>query len=143
MICPLDQTELQSARLRGIEVERCPACKGEWLEHAELAELEDQVFPEGVPKGTVHFGDHPSGRSCPHCSEEMTRFRYRGWPLELERCPSDAGYWLDDGEEKRIRDFMNERKSRLGRSASAERLWHAARTNRGRGLLERLKDLFR
>ncbi len=33
----------------------------------------------------------------------MLRFRYRGWPLEIERCPDEEGYWLDKDEEKHIR----------------------------------------
>ncbi len=71
----------------------------------------------------------------------MTRFRYRGYNLEIEACPSDAGFWLDKQEDREIHDVMKKRTSNLGRVASAERSWHQAKRGSRPGLFQRLKEL--
>ena len=143
MLCPVEGTELQHAKLRGLEVDRCPECDGEYLDHDQLAELEDQVFDHDIPKGTIHFGDHEVEHECPHCGKQMLRFRYRGWPLEIERCPDEEGYWLDKGEEKHIRDYMKERKSRLSRASSAEASFDKWRHGGSGGFFQKIKNIFR
>ncbi len=143
MLCPVDGAELRHAKLRGLEVDRCPECDGEFLDHHELGELEDQVFDHDIPKGTIHFGDQEVDHACPHCGKNMLRFRYRGWPLEIERCPDEEGYWLDKGEEKHVRDYMKERKSRLSRASSAEASFDRWRDVGGGGIIEKIKNIFR
>lgn len=143
MQCPVEGSELQHAKLRGLEVDRCPECDGEYLDHDQFVELEDQVFDHDIPKGTIHFGDQEVDHICPHCGKKMLRFRYRGWPLEIERCPDDAGYWLDKGEEKHVRDYLKERMRRLARSSSAEASFDRWRRGSGGGLFQKIKNIFR
>ena len=81
--------------------------------------------------------------ACPHCGKNMLRFRYRGWPLEIERCPDEEGYWLDKGEEKHISDYMKERKSRLSRASSAEASFARWRDGGGGGIIQKIKNIFR
>ena len=47
-------------------------------------------------------------------------------------CPDHHGFWLDEGEDKQVLDYMRERKQSLGRIAAAERSWHAAKRGGGR-----------
>jgi hypothetical protein len=53
----------------------------------------------------------------------MTSFNYRAYNLELDACESDHGWWLDAGEEARVRDVIQERVKGLSRAASAEAAW--------------------
>ena len=53
----------------------------------------------------------------------MKAFNYRAYNLELDTCPEEHGYWLDSGEEGRVRDIISERVRGLQRSASAEAAW--------------------
>ena len=42
---------------------------------------------------------------------------------ELDTCRSEHGFWLDAGEEGRVRDIIDERVRGLQRSATAEAAW--------------------
>jgi len=61
----------------------------------------------------------------------MTAFNYRAYDLELDTCDDKHGFWLDAGEEGRVRDIIDERVRGLSRAESAEAAWD--------GFLERLK----
>ena len=61
----------------------------------------------------------------------------------LPICPDEEGYWLDKGEEKHIRDYMKERKSRLSRSSSAEASFHDWRHGASSGIIQKIKNIFR
>jgi len=39
----------------------------------------------------------------------MTAFNYRAYNLELDVCSQEHGYWLDAGEDGRVRDIIEER----------------------------------
>jgi len=52
----------------------------------------------------------------------MTTFSYRAYNLELDAC-DDHGFWLDAGEEARVREIIAERVRDLARAASAEQSW--------------------
>ncbi|HET9476765.1 MAG TPA: zf-TFIIB domain-containing protein, partial [Dehalococcoidia bacterium] len=60
---------------------------------------------------------------CPTCGKRMTTFNYRAYNLELDVCPEDHGYWLDAGEDGRVRDIIEERVRGLARAAGAEAAW--------------------
>lgn len=39
MKCPIDQTTLQVTDRQGIEIDRCPTCRGVWLDRGELDKI--------------------------------------------------------------------------------------------------------
>ena len=53
----------------------------------------------------------------------MAAFNYRAYDLEIDTCREEHGFWLDAGEEGRVRDIIDERVRGLKRSASAEVAW--------------------
>ncbi|MEK9675275.1 MAG: zf-TFIIB domain-containing protein [Chloroflexota bacterium] len=138
MICPIDQTTLD-LRDDGSEAQ-CPDCKGVWLTTQAMEDLEDQAGADMI-KGQRIYGAHEVEHACPHCGEMMTRFRYRGYNLEIETCPQDAGFWLDAKEDREVRDIMKKRRNNLGRAASAERSWHHARRGTAPSLVQRIRNL--
>ncbi len=123
MQCPKDGTDLIEERMHGIEVDHCGTCNGRWLDHHELDELEATRADEDERRGTIRFADRTSDLRCPICGEPMAAFNYRAYDLEIDTCRDEHGFWLDAGEEGRVRDIIDERVRELKRSASAEVAW--------------------
>lgn len=124
MECPRDGRELIVEHALGIEVDRCAQCNGRWLDHNELEQLEATTgATEAERRATIEFGEKPSELDCPVCGKRMTAFNYRAYNLELDSCSEEHGYWLDSGEEGRVRDIINDRVRGLERSATAEAAW--------------------
>ena len=123
MKCPRDSTELLIETHRGIEVDHCPTCNGRWLDHHELDALEGTVASEEDRSGTIEYAKRPSELKCPVCGEQMRAFNYRAYNLEIDTCHEEHGFWLDAGEEGKVRDVIEERVRGLARAASAEEAW--------------------
>ena len=122
--CPRDDTELLIEHHHKIEVDHCPTCNGRWLDHHELDLLEATVAPdEDQRRATIEYAKRPSELNCPVCGKQMRAFNYRAYDLEIDTCEEEHGFWLDAGEDGRIRDVMEERVRGLERSASAEEAW--------------------
>jgi Zn-finger nucleic acid-binding protein len=149
LVCPRDAGALTMGREYGIEVDRCPACKGAWYDAAELALLEATVTrDEEQRRGTIEFAQRRSVLPCPVCGAAMRAFNYRAYNLELDACPHEHGFWLDAGEADRVRTVIQERVQGLARSARAEEAWAQAKrkqsgTRGGGGVLDQLRGLFR
>jgi Zn-finger nucleic acid-binding protein len=124
MKCPRDDTELTVEHHHGIEVDHCPTCNGRWLDHQELDHLEATVAPEESDRiATIQFARRASELDCPVCGTPMTAFNYRAYNLELDTCKDQHGFWLDAGEDGKVRDIIEDRIRGLRRSASAEAAW--------------------
>jgi Zn-finger nucleic acid-binding protein len=124
MDCPRCRSALVAETHHGIEVDRCPACNGRWLDHHELDLLEATTSAtDEERRATIAYGERPSELNCPVCGQRMTAFNYRAYSLELDTCRDEHGYWLDAGEDGRVRDIVEERVRGLARSASAEAAW--------------------
>jgi len=121
--CPRDQAELVVEMHHDIEVDRCPDCNGRWLENDELGALEATVASDDERRGMIDYAKQASELLCPVCSKKMVAFNYRAYNLQLDTCEEQHGYWLDAGEEGRVRDVMEERVQGLARSATAEEAW--------------------
>ena len=144
MNCPRCEKELKLEQYKGIEVDRCPQCKGLWLDHPELDQLEDTVMDDDPAKGTMEYARRESDILCPTCGEVMVTFNYHAYDLPIDFCPKEHGFWLDEGEEKRVLELMKQRIKDLKRSSSAEVEWGKFLKRMGsRTFLDRVKDVFR
>ena len=123
MLCPRDGSELVEEHMHGIEVDHCTQCNGRWLDYHELDELEATRASEAERRATVQYAQRESEFNCPVCDERMIAFNYRGYNVELDTCENEHGFWLDAGEEGRVRDIIDERVKGLKRSVSAEAAW--------------------
>ena len=123
MKCPRDQTDLLVEHMHGIEVDHCPTCNGRWLDHHELDQLEATRASEDVRRATIDYARRASDLKCPVCAEQMVAFNYRAYDLELDTCEQEHGFWLDAGEEGRVRDIIDDRVRGLKRAASTEAAW--------------------
>ena len=124
MKCPRDGSELTVEHIRGIEIDRCKTCNGRWLDFNELDRLESTVpSTEEQRRATITFGERTSDLKCPICDKQMEVFNYRAYDLELDMCEEQHGYWLDAGEEGRVRDIIEDRVRGLARAEEAEAGW--------------------
>ena len=124
MNCPRDRTELIVGREHGIEVDRCPQCNGRWLDHDELDRLEATVpSTEEQRLATIEYARRGSELACPRCAKPMRAFNYRAYDLELDACEDQHGFWLDAGEDARVRDIVRERVRGLKRASRMESGW--------------------
>jgi len=144
MLCPRCNVELQTEQYQGIGVDHCPSCNGRWLDYPELDQLEATVASEEERRATIVYSPHPSELACPKCGKRMRAFDYRAYNLELDACEDEHGFWLDAGEEGRVRDIVEERVRGLARAASAEGAWGQFLAGiRRRSVLDQIKGLFR
>jgi Zn-finger nucleic acid-binding protein len=124
LYCPRDNAALIEETHFGIEVDHCLTCNGRWLDYHQLDELEATTgAAEEERRATITYSERPGELDCPLCGRRMTAFNYRAYNLELDVCPEQHGYWLDAGEEGRVRDIIEKRIRDLARAASAESAW--------------------
>jgi Zn-finger nucleic acid-binding protein len=88
--------------LEGVEIDRCAACHGTWLDNGEVQLIARQagVAPGGVTQALVAAeGVRGPRRRCPRCLRRLELIELgASAPLEIERCPGGCGLWFDDGE---------------------------------------------
>jgi Zn-finger nucleic acid-binding protein len=123
MLCPRDNTDLLIEHHQGIEVDHCPTCNGRWLDQEELGHLEATVASDDERSGTIEYSKRAGELKCPKCQKTMRAFNYRAVNLEIDTCEDGHGFWLDAGEEGKVRDVMEDRVRGLARSATAEQAW--------------------
>ncbi len=144
MKCPKCSSELKTKKYKGIEVDYCNSCKGMWLDAEELDELEDKAFDKDNLKGTLIFQDTIVDHPCPHCGSNLKQFKYRLHDMLLEYCENQHGYWLDEGEEKRILELMKDRKKAMQRKSDAEDDWgKTLQTLKSKSFMSKIGDLFK
>jgi len=115
-----------------------------WLDYPELDQLEDTVLDADEQKGSMITKPGESEIKCPQCQGPMQQFRYRYNELWLDVCAEEHGFWLDEGEEKRVLEMMAQRIKDLKRSAGAEQDWARLLSRmRSKSFLRKMKDSLR
>ena len=145
MKCPKCNADMIPTNRHGIAVNYCQSCKGMWLEHQELEELEDKVFDFGDDeKGTLIFSSTTTTAKCPECDALLRRFKYRLYDLEMEYCENGHGYWLDEDEDTRVLELMRKEETKFQRKLLAEDKWTAMVQHMHSGsFFSKVRDLFR
>lgn len=145
MKCPICDTDLVATKHRGIDVEYCQSCKGMWISHQELEQLEDEVFDFGDDeKGSLMLTAVNTSLKCPQCGKPMKRFQYRLYDLEMDFCDEGHGYWLTADEDKRVLELMRKEEGDLERKVLAEDKWASYLKHiRSGSFIDKLRDLFR
>ena len=144
MQCPRCLEQLTIKPFKGIEVDRCQSCGGMWLDFEELDHLEDTVLDQDEIKGMLMYRQRSGDLSCPRCQGSLQVFNYRAYDLEIDFCENEHGFWLDAGEERRIRDLMKQRVKDLDQAAGAEMEWAAfLKRFKSRSFTDKLKGMFR
>ena len=99
MRCPNCNEPALALELDGVEIDRCPACAGIWLDEEEIAWLSEQSGATShALTAALKKGPHgpKAKRRCPRCSRVMRLDVLSA--IELDRCPAGHGIWFDAGE---------------------------------------------
>lgn len=142
LTCPRDAAELTLGKEHGIEVDRCPACKGAWYDNEELAALESTMADDDDRRGMIEYAKRQSDLACPVCQATMRAFNYRAYNLELDACEKEHGFWLDAGESDRVREVVKDRVDGLRRGDSAQVQWNKLKGRGGGGVIDSLRGMF-
>jgi len=117
--CPRCHTRLVPESYEGTRIDRCPNCRGVWLDRGELKQIVETIrvaIPAAVRRETraaafegVPRDEPRSPASCPTCSAtmEVVNYDYASGVL-IDRCPDGHGTWLDGGELERVQAHAEE-----------------------------------
>jgi Zn-finger nucleic acid-binding protein len=119
--CPVCSSALSIIIHENIQLDRCPAGHGLWLDRGELREvvLSEQVARSAEDRdqarrvaaadaghAVVAELDRAS-RPCPVCAVKMRLTEYAGSGIPIDECV-EHGVWLDDGELEQIEAYAED-----------------------------------
>jgi Zn-finger nucleic acid-binding protein len=85
-----------------VEIDRCVACGGTWLDSGELGRILEQggADPEAWRRALENARvDRKTRRRCPRCPRRLQEIHVGTEPsVTLDRCPWGDGLWFDRGE---------------------------------------------
>jgi len=100
-ICPkcTTYTELVGVKVDdALTVDRCPGCRGAWLDWDELGPAHDlRALIPGLVSGASVMKDQAHG-NCPACSPAIVLTRIPVGAFAVDRCSGCEGVWFDGGE---------------------------------------------
>jgi len=103
--CPRCNVGMKLETRLGVEVDKCPECKGIWFDNNELDKLSGGRALEGAIFTARVLGKE---LKCPACGDiDMHYMTVEG--VTIDHCPTCDGVWLDDGELKKLRLAAPER----------------------------------
>lgn len=111
MKCPKDETTLATVDYEGaVQVDRCPTCRGMWLDQGELEQIERtkerdytaelRELPDLVDKAYAMASQSAAPPlDCPNCGRTMERREHAYCSqILIDVCPQCHGVWLDADE---------------------------------------------
>ena len=122
MRCPACGRAMQEESFGPVAVDVC-GCGGLWFDWAELAEVDEphEGFGAALEKGLARpAGPQRAGPlRCTKCDVAMREHRYQNIPgVWIDECYGCAGFFLDAGELRAIRDWLG-KKQEKGRKLDA------------------------
>jgi Zn-finger nucleic acid-binding protein len=101
--------------LDGILVDRCPNCRGVWLDGGELEQMSvgaektpAQMAKEAAMETAAERARYTvAERMCPRCQRKPLQPEHRGG-VELDRCSACGGMHFDWGELERVLSAANQ-----------------------------------
>lgn len=115
MDCPACQADMKEYDLDGVMIDECTRCKGVWL---DAGEADDLVKADPSPRESIKkkkyellrqwkvaaLDPRKTDRTCPRCEGGLLRVNYKDIPgLQVDKCGSDCGIYLDRGELEKVR----------------------------------------
>ncbi|HUU02499.1 MAG TPA: zf-TFIIB domain-containing protein [Myxococcota bacterium] len=125
MKCPRCNIDMSQEPYEGVDVDRCPSCKGFWVPGYRLAQIIDIrektfAIEEIANYSKLHKADHGllnqanSSIKCPECGSLMTQSHYNyAAEVLIDRCPQGHGVWLDKGEIEHVQMAVEEQESEM------------------------------
>ncbi|MCP4547430.1 MAG: zf-TFIIB domain-containing protein [bacterium] len=121
MICPACGNELTQITVGDLEVDACKGgCGGIWFDWFELSKVDEPNEAAGetlleIERDENCRVDMETKRHCPKCGDMPMMRHFFGVKrmVAVDECPQCAGFWLDAGELKQIREtYISEEEAR-------------------------------
>lgn len=102
--CPRCEIEMQLMRVRNIELDACPKCRGIWFDSSEL----DKIMGGAKSFEKQAYLAEPLGAKidCPSCGDRMQYLNVE--TTTIDYCKKCEGVWLDAGELTELAGFIPE-----------------------------------
>jgi Zn-finger nucleic acid-binding protein len=96
---------MQLMRVRNIELDACPKCRGIWFDSSEL----DKIMGGAKSFEEQAYLGEPLGAKidCPSCGNQMQYMNIESTTIDY--CKSCEGVWLDAGELTELAQYLPER----------------------------------
>ncbi len=113
--CPLCDEGLEEVDLYGVKVDRCSSCNGVWFEKNELRRVKDRKEEDlnwmdiDLWEREENFRISKQERLCPACQLPLYEINYGDSDIKVDICNVCEGVWLDEGEFKKIVNYLKER----------------------------------
>lgn len=113
MLCPRDESPLESKAFSGVQVMLCPGCGGMLLDRGELNKVTEPTVGDlefsTLDRDTRQHVDEWGIALCPRDGAEMEKVEFLiETNIILDHCPRCRAFWLDGRELARINDEVRE-----------------------------------
>jgi len=120
MKCPACSNVLQEMTVGNVTVDVCKGgCGGIWFDNFELKKFDKPHEAAGellldIERDESIVLDHTKRLKCPKCDDivMMRHFFSVKKQVQVDECPGCAGFWLDAGELRKIRNLFNTEEER-------------------------------
>lgn len=104
--CPVEKSRLDAHFSEGVRFSACRRCSGVWLDRETLRQQTARPLPRprDQRRGGTVVTTAARDRDCPQCTRRLTLVRVAG--VEIDRCDTCGGLWLDAGEYDAIRNQL-------------------------------------
>lgn len=112
MKCPNNHELAQRIKIGTVKIDRCSECRGLWFNRDELRlakdsqEEETRWFDIDLWKNEKDFKSASSHKFCPVCQAPFYNIQYGNSGICVEVCKNCLGLWLEEGEFRKIVDFV-------------------------------------
>lgn len=100
MKCPKCGVEMRPKTYKGIEIDRCPQCRGIYLDKGELERVEDAQLTSIVDICAYSQKNEAMddvAATCHRCNRSMMKLRGAG-EIQFDWCDGCEGIFFDKGE---------------------------------------------
>lgn len=100
MHCPKCPTEMHRETFDGIEIDRCPTCKGIYLDQGELRQMIGKKLGDRVDTfafSVISDDMDQAAAHCPRCDLDM-QVNQGPEQMRIDHCPGCNAVFLDEGE---------------------------------------------
>lgn len=107
--CPsCSNQELLKNQIADVEIDICPECSGIWFDKGELQSFLGNEYDASNIFSILN--ENGISENCPVCKTnnlEVYQYNHGNFYINLERCSSCDGIWLDKGELDKIKSYLD------------------------------------
>ena len=116
--CPVDDFTLIEESYEGyFKIDRCPTCRGVWLDKDELEQIQELTINDhrealAKPENNVAKAfalaksKQEKAYNCVKCKEALVKKEYAyNSQIQVDACANGCGMWLDAGELEALEQF--------------------------------------